>query len=137
MGEKALVESQVADAIALVKELDAQRMAPSLAAWYFYDDAEEWRLLLAGPAFDELLPKQEQVAYRKLVDVMAKLSLSSLSLSDLKLLSSKSPLVQALRVLIGTPPTGIARAHFTNTSLNGIFIKEMIILRSSFEHAAA
>jgi hypothetical protein len=136
MGETALVESQVSDAIALVKELDARGLAPSLTAWYFYDDADEWRLLLAGAAFDELLPKQEPVAYRKLVDAMTKLSPASLTLSDVKLLSGKSPLVQALRVLIGTPPNGIARAHFTNTTLNGIFIKEMIVLRTSLGRAA-
>jgi hypothetical protein len=136
MGENALVESQVSDAMALIKELDSRGLAPSLAAWYFYDDAQEWRLLLAGPAFDELLPKQEPVAYRKLVDAMTKLSPASLTLSDVKLLSSKSPLAQALRVLIGTAPNAIARAHFTNTTLNGIFIKEMVVLRSSLGRAA-
>jgi len=48
MGEKALVESQVVDAIELIKKLDAVSAAPTLAVWYFYDDAAEWKLLLAG-----------------------------------------------------------------------------------------
>jgi len=62
---------------------------------------------------------------------MSQLSLASLTLSDVKLLSTQSPLVKALRVLLRTAATGIARAHFSNTTLNGIFIKEMIILRSA------
>ena len=131
MGEKALVEAKVTDAIQLIQKLDAGGDAPSMAVWYFYDDAEEWRLIIAGPTFDALLPKHEPVAYKKLVEAMAVLSLSSLSVSDLKVVETKSPLPQSLRRLISTGPTGIARAHFINTTLNRIFIKEMIILRSA------
>lgn len=131
MGEKALVESQIADATALVRKLDTDGLAPSLAVWYYYDDAEEWRLLLAGPAFDALLPKQESLGYRKIAEAMAAVSLSSLTISDVKLVASSSPLPQALKRLVGTNATGLVRAHFADTTLNGIFIKEMIVLRSA------
>ena len=131
MAEKTLVENQIADAISLVQKLDAEGNSPSLTAWYYYDDADEWRLLIASPAFDALLPKQELVAYRKLVEALGSLSLSSLSISDLKLVGTNSPLAQTLRFLIRTDTLGIARAHFTNTTFNGIFIKEIMILRSS------
>jgi hypothetical protein len=131
VGESALVESKVADAISLVQKLDATGSSPTLAAWYYYDDADEWRLLIGGPSFEKLLPKQESVAYQKLVAAMAALSLPSLTLSDVKLVSTESPLPQALRFLLRTPPNGIARAHFTDTTINRIFIKEMVILRSA------
>jgi hypothetical protein len=131
MGEKALVEGQIADAIQLTQKLDAEGNFPSLVAWYYYEDADEWRLLIAGPTFDALLPKQEPVAYKKLVEVIGSLSLSSLTVSDLKVVSTTSPLPQSLRFLVKTDPTGIVRAHFTNNTLNGIFMKEMIILRSA------
>jgi len=131
MGETVLVEAKVNDAIQLIQKLDAGGDAPSMAVWYFYDDADEWRLLIAGPTFDALLPKQEPVAYKKLVEALVSLSLSSLSISDLKVVETKSPLAQSLRHLIRTGPTGITRAQFTNTTLNRIFIKEMIILRSA------
>jgi hypothetical protein len=131
MGEKAVVESQVTDAIALIKSLDSDGAAPTLTVWYFYDDAAEWRLIIAGPAFDALLPKQEAIAYRKIVEAMAVSSLSSLTISDLKLVRTDSALPLALRSLVGTAPGGVVRAHFTDTSLMGIFIKEMIVLRSA------
>lgn len=131
MGEKTLVENQIADAIELIKKLDADGRTPSLVAWYYYDDADEWRLIIAGLTFDALLPKQEAVAYKYLVETLASLSLSSLTISDFKLVGTKSSLPQELRILIRTGPNGIVRAHFTNTTLNGIFIKEMIILRSA------
>jgi hypothetical protein len=131
MGEKALVETQVTDAVELIRKLDDVGAPPNLAVWYFYDDAGDWRLIIAGPEFDALLPNKEAVAYRKVVDAMASLSLSSLTVSDVKLVHSQSPLSRALRSLIRTPPNGIVRAHFADTTLNGIFIKEMVILRSA------
>ena len=137
MGEKALVDSQVADGIAFIQKLDSEGAAPTLAVWYYYDDAAEWRLLIAGPTFDALLPKQEPLAYRKIAEAMAATTLSSLTLSDVKIVNSQSALPQALRFLIGTDPNGIVRAHFSDTTLNRIFIKEMIVLRSALAAAHA
>jgi hypothetical protein len=131
MGEKALVESKITDAIQLIHKLDSIGSSPTTAAWYFYDDADEWRLLLAGPTFDALLPKQEPVAYKNVIEAMSSLSLASLGISDLKLIETKNPLPQVLRRLIGTGPKNVVQAHFSNTTLNGIFIKEMVVLRSA------
>ena len=131
MGEKTLVDSQIADAIAFVRQLDAGGIPPTLAVWYFYDDAAEWRLLLAGPFFDGLLPKQEQVAYRRIVDTMSYLTLSSLTLSDIKLVRSDSPPSLAIRSLIRTNADAVGTMHFANTTLNGIFISAMTVLRSA------
>jgi hypothetical protein len=131
MGEKALVESLLEDSIALVRALDASEAAPKLAAWYFYEDAGEWRLLIAGETFDQLLPKKEALAYQKISEAISSAGLQSLSISLVKLIQSSEALPKALRFLIGTPPDGMAQAHFSDTTLNGIFIKEMVVLRSS------
>jgi hypothetical protein len=132
MGQEALVENQIAESIALVKALDASGAAPVYAGWYFYDDANEWRFLIAGPAFDALLPKHEAVAYRKIVDAISGASLSILSLSHVKILKSDDEMLKALRSLIHTGPDTITRAHVSNTTLNGVvFIKDMFILRSA------
>jgi hypothetical protein len=131
MGEKALVESQLDEALALIRELDATGDSPSLAVWYFYEDAGEWRLLIGGSTFDVLLPKQEALGYRKIAEAMAAAKLASLTISEVKLVETHAALPKALRFLIGTGPKGLVRAHFTNTTLNGIFMKEMIILRSA------
>jgi len=131
MGENALVESQISDSIALVKQLDSGGDSPTLAAWFFYDDAGEWRLLISGPSFDSLLPKQEPVAYRKAVEAITAAHLSSLTISEVKIVASQSALPQTVRMLIRTDPKGIARAHFTDTMINRLFIKEMIVLRAA------
>jgi hypothetical protein len=131
MGETALVESRISDAASLVKQLDATGHAPTSVIWYFYDDAQEWRLLLSGKPFDTLLTKQEAVAYRIVVEALSSLHLSTLTVSDLKILSTNSPLISSLRMLIGTPKDALVSSHFSSTTLNGIFISEMIVMRSA------
>ena len=131
MGEAALVEGQVADAIALVQKLDARGDTPTLAAWYLYDDANEWRLLIAGLTFDAVLQKQDPIAYQKIVEALGEAKPTSLTISDVKLIGSKTALPSAIRMMIGTGPNGIARMHCTANTINGIFIKEMIVIRSA------
>jgi hypothetical protein len=130
MGEKSLVEGLITDSIQLVKNLDQSKSNPSLVVWYFYEDADEWRLLIAGPEFDQLLPKQEALAYQKVSEAISSSDLQSLSISVVKVIRSDDPLPKALSFLVGTPPNGIIQASFKDTTLNGIFIKEMVILRS-------
>jgi len=52
----------------LVKQLDADGLSPTLAAWYYYDDADEWRLLIASPALDTMLPKSEALAFKRVAE---------------------------------------------------------------------
>ena len=130
MGEEALVESQIADSIALINSLD-EADKPSIAIWYYFSDAGEWRLLIAGQSFDALLPKDEARAYQKIAEALNKAQLSSLTMSEIKLVRTDYPLLKATSRLIKTPADAIVRAHFKDTSVNGTFIKEMLILRSS------
>jgi hypothetical protein len=131
MGEEALVESQIADTIALVKTLESQGDKPSSVVWYYFPDADEWRLILAGPSFDALLPKEESQAYQRIAEALSKAQVSSLTIGEIKLVSTDYPLLNAVRFLIGTAPDAMVRAHFKDNSVNGIFVKEMLVLRST------
>ena len=131
MGEDALVDIQVTGAIELLRKLDDTGHGPSLAAWYYYDDANEWRLLIASSELDTLLSKQEALAYRVIVSALTSLQQPSLGLSQLKIIGTTSPLAKAFSFLLKTAPNGIVQAHFTNMTLNGLFLKEVILLRSA------
>jgi hypothetical protein len=131
MGEEALVESQIADTIALVNVLETQGDKPSSVVWYYFPDAGEWRLLIAGPSFDALLPKEESRAYQKIAEALNKAQVTSITIGEIKLVRTDYPLLKAVRFLIGTPPDAMVRAHFKDNSVNGIFVKEMLVLRSS------
>jgi hypothetical protein len=115
----------------LVERLDQEHTGPTAALWYFYDDADEWRLLLASPEFDKLLPKQEPVAYRNVIETIGALHLASLGPSDLRIVPTAYPLLDSLKRLIKTGPNAITRAYFTNTTINRIFVKDMVVLRST------
>lgn len=133
MGEEALVESQILDSISLLKSLDEKGDKLSSAVWYYFPDNGEWQLLLAGKSFDALLPNNQFRAYRKIADALNEAQLSSLNIGEIKLVRSDYPLLKATRQLIATPADAIIRAHYKDTSINGTFIKEMLILRSSSE----
>jgi hypothetical protein len=131
MGEKTLVESQIADSNELIKYLDSSGYQPSFAVWYYYGDADEWRFLIAGEKLDGYLPKQEPLAYRVIAEAINEKNLSSINLSEIKIVRSDEPITQTVKFLVRTEPTGIVRAYFTDTTINGIFVKEMVILRSA------
>ena len=131
MGETALVESQIEDSIKLIKRMDQGEYKPSKAFWYYHDDVDTWRLVLVGDKFNDMLPKQEPLAYKIIADLLNGEDMSTLSISDIKLMKSTEPLIATLNFLIGTGPDSIVRANFNSTTINGIFIKEMVILRSA------
>ncbi len=131
MGEEALVESRIADTVSLVRTLESQGDKPSTVIWYYFPDADEWRLLLAGPSFDALLPKEESRAYQKVAEALNTAGVTSLTIGEVKLIKTDYPLLNATRFLIGTPPDAMIRAYFKDNRVNGIFIKEMLVLRSS------
>jgi hypothetical protein len=131
MAEEALVESLVADSVKLVEELDKQGDDPSNALWYYFSDAEEWRFLIAGLTFDQLLPKNEDQAYQKVATAITKASLNSLTIADVKLIRMDDPLLVATKFVIRTPARGVVRAHFRDNTFNGIFVKEMLVLRAA------
>jgi len=135
MGEKTLVEGLITDSVELVKTLDRLNSNPSFVVWYYYEDADEWRLLIAGPTYDQYLPKQETLAYQKISEAISSCDLQSVSISLIKLVRSDDPLPNALSFLVGTPADGLVQANFSDTTLNGIFIKEMVVLRSAIKTA--
>jgi hypothetical protein len=131
MAEEALEESLVLDSIKLVEELDKQGDAPTNALWYFASDAEEWLFLVAGPTFDSLLPQNEFQAYEKIGRAIAKAGFYSLNIGDVKPVRTDDPILVATKSVVTTRPDAVVRAHFRGNVFNGIFVKEMLVLRAA------
>ena len=131
MAEEALVESSVTDSVKLVEELDKQGDTPSNVLWYFFSDAEVWRLLVAGKTFDALLPREESQAYQKIARAIGSAKLTSLSIADVKVVRTDDSLLVATKCVIKTPANGVVRAHFRDNTFNGVFVKEMLVLRAA------
>ncbi len=131
MAETAMVEGLIEDSIELVAKLDEGKYKPSKVIWYYYEDVDAWRLIISGGAFDKLLPDKEPHVYKIIAEAVNAKELPSLSVSEIKPMKMNDPLLDALGSLIATGPDSIIRANFSDTTLNGIFIKDMIILRSA------
>jgi hypothetical protein len=131
MGEEALVETQIADAGALVAALDGLGFGPASALWHYFPDACQWRLLLGGRHFDELLPRAECRAYQQVAEALSASPVQSLTIAQVKLVRTDHALLQVARFLIRTPPDACIRAHFEDCVVNGMFIKAMVVLRST------
>ncbi len=131
MADAVLVESRLQDAYALVSSLDRVGKCPDLAVWYFFDEFDDWRLMIASSDLDLLVPKQMSLAFRSIGDAISASGVQSLSISDVKVVRNDDPLPKAIRMCIRTDRKDLVRAHFANNSVNGIFIKEMIVLRAA------
>lgn len=96
--------------------------------WQYFPDAEAWRFVLAVPSFDEFLPKQETVVYRKIADALAEEPpILSPSIADVKLLRTDSPFVSVVGKLINST---MSDARIEKMTFNGIFIDEIVVIRS-------
>lgn len=131
MVEEALVESEIADSVTLIKTLDSRGDAPTAVVWYYLADAEAWRLLVAGPTFDSLLPKDAPRAYLKIVEALNQAQMQTLTVGEVKVEPSASPLLDVARALVKTGPNDFVRAHFKGVSINGLFVQEMLVLRAA------
>ena len=94
-------------------------------------DKSRQTLMIASSQLDTLVPKQMSLAFRSIGDAIAASGVQSLSISDVKLVRNDDPLPKAIRICIRTDTRSLVRAHFTSTTVNGIFIKEMIVLRAA------
>jgi hypothetical protein len=130
MAEKTLVDSQVIDSQRLLRALDVSGMMPELVVWYYYDDIDDWRLILCGKNIDGYLPAKEALAYKAVAEQLTKLN-CGLSVSDIKFLPTKAPLISALRFIIGTGSLDISSIYMSNTTINGVFLKDVVVLRSA------
>jgi hypothetical protein len=68
MFKTALVESEISDGRRVVDELRRQNLPITAAFWFFFEEAERWRLVVISPYVQVAGPRD---AYRKLVYALA------------------------------------------------------------------
>lgn len=131
MAEPTLIESLVESSRDLLDNLDNNSNSPLKAFWYYYEDADTWKLILSGPSFDKLLKDHEPLAYKIIAEALNQLEDSTLSISDIKLLKLDDQLVRLVHFLVRTKPHAKVHAVFSDLTANGVFIKDVYIIRSA------
>lgn len=105
--------------------LDREKV-PVDAAFWILDDDDVWRFHLHTP----LLRKNSRKAvYRKIRDALVN-EPDTLRLREITVLPTSSELLRLLRTAISTGGAGVNEIRMTNTTINGMFIRDMLIYRS-------
>lgn len=126
MDKPTLVDADIKAGEALLSRLDDIEFNVKAALWFYVQDSEEWRLIIASPIVDNDGPKK---AYEKVQLQLQELNGHyELTLRNISLVSPQDKLIKALKSAI-TTGKAISHIRFTRNVINGIFIEDAYIYR--------
>lgn len=125
MATTALVSTDVEMGSELLKILDEAAFPVTAAAWIYFPDVDEWRLVIRTPRAE----KDLQGALRELAAAMdAKGDLRTrLDLSRVKLVPPKDKILAAMGSLVRVD--GISNIRFSRNVINGVVVDDALIYR--------
>jgi hypothetical protein len=125
MATTALVSTDVEMGSELLKVLDEAAFPVTAAAWIYFPDDDEWRLVIRTPKVE----KDLQGALRELAAVLdAKGDLRTrLDLSRVKLVPPKDKVLAAMASMVRVD--GISNIRFSRNVINGMLIDDALIYR--------
>ena len=125
MATTALVSTDVEMGSELLKILDEAAFPVTAAAWIYFPDVDEWRLVIRTPKAE----KDLQGALRELAAAMdAKGDLRTrLDLTRVKLVPPKDKILAAMSSMVRVD--GISNIRFSRNVINGMVIDDALIYR--------
>ena len=125
MATTALVSTDVEMGSELLKVLDEAAFPVTAAAWMYFPDVDEWRLVIRTPKVE----KDLQGALRELAAALdAKGDLRTrLDLSRVKLVPPKDKVLAAMASMVRVD--GISNIRFSRNVINGVLIDDALIYR--------
>lgn len=127
MVETILRQELIEAGAALIRRLDESRLQPDAAFWFYFPDAQAWKLVLAEVKVGTQGPKE---VYRQIQRLLLKepKEFAELSLDAVALTKPDAPLINLLRTAVRTGP-GISGIRFSNNVINGTVIEDAYIYR--------
>jgi hypothetical protein len=126
MDKPTLVDADMKAGEALLNKLDEIEFDVKAALWFYMQDSEEWRLIIASPIVDKDGPKK---AYEKVQSQLQELNgRYKLSLRNIALVSPSDNLIKVLKSAIRTGKK-ISHIRFTRNVINSVFIEDAYIYR--------
>ena len=98
------------------------------ALWYYVSDSDGWRLIIASPVVRERGPEE---AYKTVQRVLADLPSSGIRLPDVWVIKETEPLITLIKSAVSTAASDISNIRFTRNSVNGVYIEDAHIYRST------
>ena len=126
MDKPSLVDGDMKAGEALLNKLDKIEFDVEAALWFYMQDSEEWRLILASPIVDTEGTKK---AYEKVQSQLQELNgRYELFLRNISLVSPSDNLIKLLKTTIKTGKN-ISHIRFTRNVINNVFIEDAYIYR--------
>jgi hypothetical protein len=129
MAKETLLDSDIAAGASFIEALDKDGEAINAALWFYYPDLSQWKLLLASSKFKA---GDLTGSYTKISQVLSsqdKIS-KNISISDIKILQNKDPLMKLLKVIVRTGKD-LNQIRMTSNVLNGIYVEDALIYRNA------
>ena len=125
MAEAILVSKDIEAGRELIDILDKSQFPVTAAAWVYYPDLEDWRLVIGSPrAVKDLQRAYMDIALH--MDEAGDLR-ERLGLARIKLVPPTDALLRALGQVIRLP--GLGAVRFSKNMINGVFIDDALIYR--------
>jgi hypothetical protein len=126
MDKPTLVDSDMKAGEELLNKLDEAKFDVKAALWFYMEDSEEWRLILASPVVDtEGRKKAYETVQLQLQELNGRFDLS---LRNISLVSPGDKLIKLLKTTIKTGKK-ISHIRFTRNVINNVFIEDAYIYR--------
>lgn len=125
----ALSEKMIQAGAKLVERLDDDAANIKSALWLYYPDSRNWKLVLASETVETDGPRK---LYEKIqgANKNAAEQEEVVSLNDIGVTTPKHELISVLAMMIGTGQ-GISGIRFARNNINGVYIDDAYIYRST------
>ncbi|KAB8041668.1 hypothetical protein [Janthinobacterium aquaticum] len=115
---------------ALLRRLDTGRADVRSAFWFYLADVKAWKFVIASKKVDLEGPRE---FYKRIVEANKAAAKSEhiLSLNDIGVTNMTNPVVVLIGIAVRTPPGEVGSVRFSRNTINGHFIEDAYIYRSS------
>lgn len=125
MAQAVLVKEDIEAGMELLRVLDARKFPITGAAWIFFPDIEEWRLVMRSP-------RAERDLQSALLDIAVAMDeagdlRSRVDLSRVKLVPPSDRMLQAMGSAVRVP--GLSNIRFSKSLIDGVYIDDALIYR--------
>ncbi len=126
MAGPALMTARIAAGAELVRALDARKIRPEIAAWVYFVEREQWKLVLQFSESHEKFPTLVEIA--GLVASNEDIS-REISMGDVTVARPTDAVAGALRALVHTGP-GVSLIPIGPVSANGVYFEDALVYRA-------
>lgn len=125
---ESLTDSMMKAGAKLIERLDSKRSEIKSAFWLYFSEEKTWKMIIASPLVDSEGPREY---YKRVVSANSEATDEEvISLNDVGVTNTSNQIVQLLNFAIKTND-GISGIRFSRNTINGTFIEDTYIYRSS------